>query len=210
MLQAQLSFNCSGAKTVQAYFHAEYFGMWSPLNSIRFVNVLKNDLLQFSPSDVEASERELVQAVRGDWARIVEWHGNLTVCGVPRSKREASYPGAKMGLKRALRRAVQAHPGLEDGLDFIVRHTDTLCTHRAYWGHGGNGEAPRNGLARDTCTFSPSIAGRDILLIDDIYTPGCGIDEDAISAVFDANARSVIFYALGYTARRGGSVQESA
>ena len=86
---------------------------------------------------------------------------------------------------------------LEDGTDYIVRHTDTKCTHRANWGYGGAGELPRPGLIRDTCMISPAIAGKFMLLVDDIYTPGCGIDEDGVQALFDAGARSVIFYAVG-------------
>jgi predicted amidophosphoribosyltransferase len=57
-------------------------------------------------------------------------------------------------------------------------------------------------LLKDTCKLSSEIKGRDILLVDDIYTPGCGIDEDAIQALYDAGARSVIFYAVGYTAKK--------
>ena len=49
--------------------------------------------------------------------------------------------------------------------------------------------------------MSPRIAGKNILLVDDIYTPGVGIDEDAIQAVLDCGANSVIFYAVGHTAK---------
>ena len=84
-----------------------------------------------------------------------------------------------------------------------MRHTDTLCTHRSYWGYGGMGEGPGPGLIADTCTLSSGIRGRDVLLVDDIFTPGVGIDEDAICAVLNAGARSVVFYAIGYTVSRG-------
>ena len=124
----------------------------------------------------------------------------MTVCGVPRSKRENSYTLSQMGLKWTIR-AVARELGLEDGMDYIVRHTDTVCTHRARSGHGGAGEMPRPGLLKDTCFIDPRIAGKDIFLVDDIYTPGVGIDEDAIQTVLDSGAKSVIFYAVGYTAK---------
>ena len=40
------------------------------------------------------------------------------------------------------------------------------------------------------------------ILIDDLYTASVNIDEDAIQALFDNGARSVIFYSLGKTIRR--------
>ncbi len=189
--------------SVVGYYHDEYPGMYHPENRILFVNRLKNDCLQVSHNGIVANEVALAEAIRDDLARITAKHGPLTLVGVPRSKREAGYPWEQMGLKRALRRAVAANPQLSDGLDFIVRHTDTRCTHRSPWGFGGAGEGPRPGLLADTCTLSPEIAGRDILLVDDIYTPGCGIDEDAIDALLSAGARSVVFYAVGYTVSHG-------
>jgi predicted amidophosphoribosyltransferase len=41
--------------------------------------------------------------------------------------------------------------------------------------------------------------GKDILLIDDVYTCSINIDEDAIQALYDNGANSVIFYAIGKT-----------
>jgi len=196
--------------SIVGYYHDEYYGMSSPNNRIRFVNVLKNDRLLSSPNDIARGEVMLATAIRADLARITQAHGCLTLVGVPRSKCEASYPWAKMGLKRALRRAVSENSQLADGLDYIIRQQDTLCTHRSYWGYGGTGEGPRPGLIADTCFMSAEIAGKDILLVDDIYTPNCGIDEDAISAVLNAGARSVVFYAIGYTVSRGRNFRRVA
>ena len=38
----------------------------------------------------------------------------------------------------------------------------------------------------------------DIILIDDIYTSGCNIDEDCIQALYDNGANRVVFYAIAY------------
>lgn len=53
------------------------------------------------------------------------------------------------------------------------------------------------GITKATCHISPHVKDQDVLLIDDIYTPGVNIDEDAIQALLDAGAKSVTFYAIG-------------
>jgi len=40
------------------------------------------------------------------------------------------------------------------------------------------------------------------LLIDDIYTKSINIDEDAIQALIDKGAKSIVFYAIGKTLSR--------
>ena len=192
---------------VVGYFHDWYYGMHDPRNSIKFINYLKNDLGNVSTELLTKSEGALTQVLVGDFSEIVSRHGSLTVCGVPRSKKESSYSFSKMGLKRAIRAAAQNTMNMVDGMDYIVRHTDTICTHRVRWGYGGQGERPRQGLLHDTCFLSSAIAGK---LVDDIYTPSVGIDEDAIQAVLDYGARSVIFYAVGYTARNHGNYRSCA
>lgn len=196
-----------GSHNVSGFFHAEYYSMRDPRNAgIGFVNYLKNDLGTFGHL-VPQSEGRLVATLQNDFAHLVRKFGQMTVVGIPRSKREASYPADKMGLKRGIRAAVASVEGLEDGLDYIVRHTDTRTTHRAAY---NDGPMPYPGITADTCWLSPEIAGKDILLVDDIYTTTCGIDEDAIDALFKAGARSVVFYAVGYTVGRTGSYRVCA
>ena len=191
--------------SLQGYFHDWYYTMRDPRNTMRFITNLKNDIPPYhSPEVLHHSEQQLAQVLVADFMEIVRIHGPLTVCGVPRSKRESSYRYDQMGLKRTIRAVAQGLPGLHDGMDFIVRHTDTVCTHRARSGHGGAGELPRPGLICDTCRLSPEISGKNILLVDDIYTPGVGIDEDAIAAVLGCGATKVVFYAVGHTVRNGG------
>ncbi len=66
-------------------------------------------------------------------------------------------------------------------------------------GYGGDGEMPYPGITKDTCIISENIRGKDILLIDDLYTKTINIDEDAIQALLDYGAKSVVFYAVGKT-----------
>ena len=187
---------------VDLYFHDYYYGFSSSLNNLKYVNYLKNDRRDYDAVISKCEDRAAL-VLAADLAALVQQYGSLTVCGIPRSKREDSYHPAKMGLKRAIRKAVAMNPHLTDGLDYIVRHTNTLCTHRSYWGYGGDGEGPRPGLLRDTCKLSGAIADKNIVLVDDIYTAGVGIDEDGVQALLDAGAKSVIMYTFGCTASRG-------
>lgn len=189
-------------RDVDLYFHDNYYGFSSSMNTLMFVNYLKNDRRDYD-AVIDKCEEKAAAILSADLAALVQGYGPLTVCGIPRSKREDSYHPSKMGLKRAIRKAIAMNPDLSDGVDYIVRHTNTLCTHRSHRGYGGDGEGPRRGLMRDTCSISAEVAGKSIVLIDDIYTAGVGIDEDGVQALLDAGARSVIMYTFGCTARRG-------
>ena len=202
MLHGKMGKDAFLDRDIDLYFHDHYYGFSSAENTIKYVNYLKNDRRDFDKV-IAASEDRAAAVLAADLAELVGVYGPLTVCGIPRSKREDAYPPEKMGLKRAIRKAIAMNPDLSDGLDYIVRHTNTLCTHLSYGGHGGDGERPRRGLMRDTCNISAEVAGKNIVLIDDIYTAGVGIDEDGVQALLDAGARSVIMYTFGCTASRG-------
>ena len=187
---------------VDLYFHDYYYGFSSAANTLKYVNYLKNDRRDYD-AVIGACEEKAAMVLAADLEQLVRVYGPLTVCAIPRSKREEAYHPAKMGLKRAIRKAVTKCLGISDGLDYIIRHTNTLCTHRSYWGYGGDGEGPRRGLLRDTCDIASEVAGKNIVLVDDIYTVGVGIDEDGVQALLDAGANSVIMYTFGCTASRG-------
>ena len=56
---------------------------------------------------------------------------------------------------------------------------------------------------KDTSDINEAgIRGRNVLLIDDVYTRGAGIDEDAALALLEKGAKSVTFYAIGFTSRK--------
>ena len=202
MLHGKIGKDAFLDRDIDLYFHDHYYGFSSAENTIKYVNYLKNDRRTFDKL-IPASEDRAAAVLAADLTELVDEYGPLTVCGIPRSKREDAYSPEKMGLKRAIRKAITMNPNLSDGLDYIVRHTNTLCTHRSYWGYGGDGEGPRPGLIRDTCYLSEEISGKDIVLVDDIYTAGVGIDEDGVQAILNAGAKSVIMYTFGCTASRG-------
>ncbi|MDI9366643.1 MAG: hypothetical protein QM541_16925 [Flavobacterium sp.] len=90
----------------------------------------------------------------------------------------------------------------ENGTKYIIRHTHTRTTHLDRNGEGGEGNLPYPGITKDTCTISEQAKGKDILLIDDLYTKRVNIDEDAIQALIDNGANSVTFYSFGKTVSR--------
>ena len=202
MLHGKIGSDAFLDRDVDLYFHDNYYGFSSAANTLKYVNYLKNDRRDYD-AIIQKCEDKAADVLAKDLAELVGVYGPLTVCGIPRSKREDLYHPAKMGLKRAIRKAVMMSPDLYDGVDYIIRHTNTRCTHRSYWGHGGDGEGPRRGLMRDTCKISADVAGKNIVLVDDIYTAGVGIDEDGVQALLDAGAKSVIMYTFGCTASRG-------
>ena len=114
---------------VDLYFHAPYYGFSSAGNTIKYINYLKNDRRDYDRV-ITQCEDIAAKVLAADLAELVSMYGPLTVCAIPRSKRESAYPPEKMGLKRAIRKAIAMNPNLADGMDYIVRHTNTLCTHR--------------------------------------------------------------------------------
>ena len=58
--------------------------------------------------------------------------------------------------------------------------------------YAGDGDMPHPGITKNTCNISSEVKGKDILLIDDIYTSRVYIDEDAIQALFDNGAKTAI------------------
>ena len=65
-----------------------------------------------------------------------------------------------------------------------------------------DGPSPYPGIMKDTCQINKQeIAGKNVILVDDIYTPGCNIDEDGIQTMYDCGAAQVSFYAVAKTER---------
>ena len=189
------------SREVAGFCHAKYFRKGNPMSTTGYLTDLKNDISPVSPARLASAEKELLTVLMADFRELAIMFGPLTVCAIPRAKREGHYREDQKGLRRTIGRAAQSTPLMEDGTGYIVRHTDTVTTHRAKAGYGGSGEMPRPGLMKDTCHISPDVLGKTILLVDDIFTPGVGVDEDGIQAVYDSGAKNVIFYAV---ARAGG------
>lgn len=186
---------------VQGYCHTHYTG-YENIGNPDYLNDLKNTFNSFSKKNIDKLNRaieKLHSVLKTDLSQFAK---SLTICVVPRSKAENSYEYNQLLFKEVIKDII-GELSFQDGSNYIVRHTDTKTTHLAHSPRGaqyaGDGSMPYPGIIKDTCNISNGVNGKDILLIDDIYTNGVNIDEDAIQALFDNGANSIIFYVVGKT-----------
>ncbi len=189
-----------------AFYHADYNsgGSWQiPYSIENLIWTFKNDVDPF-PERLPNVQQQLSEILRQDLPEILRQvrKNILTVCVVPRSKAENYYRADQLLFRRVISNVVDQLPNFQNGTNYIVRHTNTRTTHLDRNGEGGDGNLPYPGITKDTCTISGQIYGKDILLIDDLYTKSVNIDEDAIQALLDKGANSVTFYSVGKTVSR--------
>ncbi|MCP5501362.1 MAG: amidophosphoribosyltransferase [Leptospiraceae bacterium] len=191
-------------QNIQAYYHQDYTTFGTPGNP-DFLNHLKNQFGNTNTDLLQISMNELGVVLLNDLQEIKNIYRNttLTVCVVPRAKNENYYSQNQRYFRAVVSFVVNRIKGYIDGTTYILRHTNTITTHMNRSGYGGDGDLPYPGITINTCNISNNIVDRNILLIDDIYTSGVNIDEDAIQALLDNGARNVYFYAVGKTFRGG-------
>jgi len=189
-------------RNIQGFYHEEYHaGNWKMDGTIEnIITTLKNDIPPFKNKEtLQLAINRLIAIVEKDLTKIKQTQqANLTICIIPRAKIEANYSNNQLLFKKVIHH-LTVKLGFNDGSDYIKRHTNTRTTHRDRSGYGGDGSRPYPGITKSTCDISNKVKGQDILLIDDLYTKSINIDEDAIQALFDNGAKSVIFYAPGKT-----------
>ena len=196
------------SRSVQAFYHEDYMGggRFRLFGTIeKLICTLKNDIPPYPTAlELQSACHKLSQILRADMPEALRLSGKsfLRVCVIPRAKKEATYASNQLYLRATIQSVVQSLVGFEDGTHDIIRHTNTRTTHRNKSGHGGDGSLPYAGITNDTCTLSDEIIGKDILLIDDLYTKTVNIDEDCLQALIDKGARSVYFYSIGKTVSR--------
>ncbi|HEY8690857.1 MAG TPA: hypothetical protein VIM07_16590 [Chitinophagaceae bacterium] len=187
---------------IDAFYHADYSGggQWKIQGTIENIIVtLKNDITPYAPVVLQNASQLLANILLADLPLIPQQIGknNLTICLIQRAK--ANYNPNQLLFKATVNETINCLNGFNSGTNYIIRHTDTITTHRHRAGYGGNGNLPYPGITKDTCTISNEVRSKDILLIDDLYTKSVNIDEDAIQALLDKGANSVTFYSIGKT-----------
>ncbi|RKD90024.1 amidophosphoribosyltransferase [Mangrovibacterium diazotrophicum] len=190
-------------QSVDGFHHANFYGCKHPDNP-NFLYKLKNDPHHnWSQVQVASAKRQLEAILTVDLPVMLNSLGRslITVCVVPRAKTENSYRPDQLLFRAAVQNVIKNLIGFEDGTNFIHRNKNTKTTHLRLpvKGMTNDGALPYPGITHDTCSISNSVLGKDILLIDDIYTKTINIDEDAIQALLNAGAHSVTFYAIAYT-----------
>ncbi|MFH1129479.1 MAG: amidophosphoribosyltransferase [Patescibacteria group bacterium] len=190
---------------IQAFYHTDYVGFRQQGNP-DYINYLKNtynDLSEQNINNLNVAIQTLAGVLKIDLPQILQVQNitPLTVCVVPRAKTESSYQHNQLLFKAVVRDVVRLISGFYDGVDYIVRHTNTRTTHLPANtpNYNNDGTRPYPGITKDTCTISNKVKDKNILLIDDLYTKNVNIDDDAIQALLDNGAQSVIFYAVGKT-----------
>lgn len=201
-------------QSIVGYYRSPYLGFEKTGNPDYITN-LKNDYGNSAPNLLSSAKNQLVSNLINEIVYIrdlidIPIGKSLYVCLVPRSKNFATYNNNQLLFQNIIREEVNKFSPyfyIMDGGDFIIRHTSTKTTHlsRSQNVLNNDGEMPYPGITKKTCTLSKKIAGKHLLLIDDIYTKTVNIDEDAIQALLDAGASSVTFYAIGYTVFRNAN-----
>ncbi|WP_299385686.1 hypothetical protein [uncultured Lacinutrix sp.] len=195
-------------KDTKGYYYTDYIAYErrdEVENYPMFLLTLKNDPEKnWWESKLNDAKKKLLKVILNNLPEISSKVklNPLTVCVIPRSKADNTYRPDQLLFKKTIKEAVnQLGDDFIDGTDYIERHTNTETTHlrQPIKGFTNDGSSPYAGITRDTCDISEEVIGKNILLIDDIYTKGINIDEDAIQALIDKGANSVLFYAVGKT-----------
>ncbi len=204
MNQFQINANSYLSRDIRAFFHVPYTRMRNAGNP-DYLNDLKNTFNDFSVAKLQSAVQDLRNTLQEDLAQISNSLGinPLAVCVVPRAKVENAYHRNQQLFRATVQEVIRLVPNFVDGTSYLLRHTNTKTTHLRNPVHNyiNDGPEPYPGITEQTCDISTDVAGKDILLIDDIYTPSVNIDEDAINALLNAGAKSVMFYAVGKVQR---------
>ena len=187
------------SRDVEVFYHSNYVGYRKSGNPDYF-NILKNTYNDCPKSMLDNAVQELRRVLLDDLDDLPQILRltPLTVCVVPRAK--TNYQPNQLLFKSTVRDVVnQLNNFFIDGIDYIVRHTNTQTTHLPDHtpNYNNDGAAPYPGITVETCNILNDVRDKDILLIDDVYTRNVNIDEDAIQALLDRGARSVTFYVVG-------------
>lgn len=185
-------------RNIQGFYNTHYTG-YKNIGNPDYLNDLKNTFDNFAREKLNKAAQDLLDTLKTDLSKFDK---KLTICIVPKSKSESTYSHNQLLFKKVVQYLIK-ELGFQDGSNYIVRHADTKTTHLAHTPRGaqyaGGGDMPYPGITKNTCNISGEVKGKDILLIDDIYTANVYIDEDAIQALLDNGASIVTFYAVGKT-----------
>lgn len=190
-------------KQMSGYYNCEYIG-YNEENNPNYLNTIKN---QFGNTTNEKLEEAyvIVKSIFSKDLKLLQseiYDDSFIVMCVPRSK--ASFKFNQLYFQQAISDAVEElrDTRILNGTKCIQRVKDTKTTHiKANLDYfTNNGKEPYPGITKDTCEFNCNhVAGKTILLVDDIYTRGVNIDEDCIQLLYDNGASNVVLYVIAKT-----------
>ena len=206
------------SKWTKCYFNTFYTGFKTD-NNPDFLNYLKNTFNNESKHILEQSMEKVEEIIATDFfslLSILKWD-EAVVITVPRAKKEESYTINQQLFRKSVSNAVSLVPNLIDGTNALIREIDTKTTHfkrtinpkrialmnsSLVEIHGNTGSEPYQGIIRDTCKINIEMfKDKKVILVDDIYTKGVNIDEDAILTIYEIKKKKVILYVVAKTER---------
>ena len=163
--------------------------------------------------NVKEQAKEIAKEVIPLIIKNESWKDCVCV-SVPRARKLDNYFPEQLYLQYSIQEAVDSlnREGLQitDGTACIKRIFNTKTTHFVnkpdieIETKGGreinDGPRPYPGITKETCLVNEElIKGRNVILIDDIYTARVNIDEDCIQALYEKGAKKVVFFAFAKT-----------
>ncbi len=197
------------SQDTEAFYNTDYTG-YRNRNNPDYINELKN-LFRDTPSSVLAHAMEDVENVLLNDLPILDKvfkendFNDVVACMIPRSKVKTRFSRNQFLLKESVSNAINSTNLFTNGLNYIERTVNTRTTHmrKEVSRFRNDGDFPYCGITLDTCNISNNVKGKNILLIDDVYTKTVNIVEDAIEALYKKGAKNVVFYALAKTVYKG-------
>jgi hypothetical protein len=192
-------------KDIIAFYNTDYIWYkktWNP----DYINILKNTYNSYSEEVLNEAVDQLKNTLNSDIVIICKLiESPLMICVVPRAKNEKIYKPDQLLFKKTIKDFIKYNNlkhNLIDGVDNIIRHTNTKTTHLSLNtpNYNNDWDMPYVWITKKTCNIENKIKDHNILLIDDIYTKDINIDEDVIQTLLDKWAKSVYFYSIGKTA----------
>lgn len=190
-------------KQITAFFDCAYMrpdpeGSGFSIRVSDAIRTLKNTFNHESDNELFRAKNYIRTIATTDLKQIIEqerMENPIIVC-VPRSK--ADFSDKQLLFRKAISEAAN-NTVATNGAEYIRRIRNTKTTHLANTRKGdmsGDGDMPYPGITNDTCRLSGSVSGRNVILVDDIYTKTVNIDEDCCQFLLDNGAKSVTLYTI--------------
>jgi phosphoribosylpyrophosphate synthetase len=189
------------SKTIDGFYHTDYLGYNKPGNPM-YLNRLKNDRHHQTENELKTDAKMVTNILITELPKVFKKKKleRPVVCLIPRAKSSSSYTSDQLLFSKAVSEAVDATNGLKNGTNWINRMKPTQTTHLRYSTcYYDEGVSPYVGITKDTCIINPKVKGRNIILVDDIYTIDVNIIEDTLQALLEAGAKSVTSYVVAKT-----------
>ncbi len=187
------------SQDIQGYYHDDYIGYQKQGNP-DYINHLKNMTKQHDEIELVKDFIAVADRFSRDLKIILENKDltNAIICTIPRSKKDSCYSQSQLMFRKAIS-SIADSENVENGTTAIKRIKDTKTTHN--WRLENNtGDDPYVGITKDTCEICQNkINGRNVVLVDDIYTEGVYVAEDCIQTLLNLGAKSVTLYVLAKT-----------